>query len=147
MISNNCNNFSVGGFLPKEKTDGTHHICAMRMMRCTFHFSGYTSFHRKIITAIHFSDRPQKYLTNLVEDVEIFLPAKFRRIPFSGFRGEVDNVSANQRRVVILFFRSIPKIGTGCWDILFSGFWEVENVKSYGRTTVQRMITIMHLSH
>ena len=35
--------------------------------------------------------------TNLVEDVEILLPIKFRGIPFSGFRGEVENVSANQR--------------------------------------------------
>ena len=35
--------------------------------------------------------------TNLVEDVEILLPVKFRWIPISGFRGEVENVSANQR--------------------------------------------------
>ena len=35
--------------------------------------------------------------TNLVEEVEILLPDKFRLIPFSGFRGEVENVSANQR--------------------------------------------------
>ena len=35
--------------------------------------------------------------TNLVEDVEILLPVKFRWIPFSGFRGEIKNVSANQR--------------------------------------------------
>ena len=35
--------------------------------------------------------------TNLVEDVAILLPIKFRWISFSGFRGEVKNVSANQR--------------------------------------------------
>ena len=35
--------------------------------------------------------------TNLVEDVEILLPLKFRLFPFSGFRGEVENVSTNQR--------------------------------------------------
>ena len=35
--------------------------------------------------------------TNLVEDVEILLPVKFRRFLFSGFREEVENVSANQR--------------------------------------------------
>ena len=35
--------------------------------------------------------------TNLVEDVEILLPVKFHLILFSGFRGEVENVSANQR--------------------------------------------------
>ena len=33
---------------------------------------------------------------NLVEDVEILLPVKFRWIPFNGFR-EVENVSANPR--------------------------------------------------
>ena len=35
--------------------------------------------------------------TNLVEEIEILLPVKFPSIPFSGFRGEVENVSANQR--------------------------------------------------
>ena len=35
--------------------------------------------------------------TNLVENVEILLPVNFRWIPFSGFRGEVENDSANQR--------------------------------------------------
>ena len=35
--------------------------------------------------------------TNLVEDVKILLPVKFRWIPFSGFRAGVKNVSANQR--------------------------------------------------
>ena len=35
--------------------------------------------------------------TNLVEDVEILLPVKFGWILFSGFRGEVENVSSNQR--------------------------------------------------
>ena len=32
--------------------------------------------------------------TNLVEDVEILLPVKFRWIPFSGFRDEVENVKS-----------------------------------------------------
>ena len=51
--------------------------------------------------------------TNLVEGVEILLPVKFRCIPFSGFRGEVENVSANQRaRAAILFFRSARKTQT-----------------------------------
>ena len=35
--------------------------------------------------------------TNLVEDIEIIFPVKFCWIPFSGFREEVENVSANQR--------------------------------------------------
>ena len=35
--------------------------------------------------------------TDFVENVEILHPVKFRWIPFSGFREEVENVSANQR--------------------------------------------------
>ena len=35
--------------------------------------------------------------TNLVEGVKVLLPVKFRSIPLSGFIGEVENVSANQR--------------------------------------------------
>ena len=35
--------------------------------------------------------------TNLVEDIEILLPVKFRGILVNGFRGEVENVSANHR--------------------------------------------------
>ena len=46
--------------------------------------------------AILFFQLAQKN-TNLVEGVEILLPGKFRWIPFSGFRGEVENVSAKQR--------------------------------------------------
>ena len=33
--------------------------------------------------------------TNLIEDVEILLPVKFRWIPFGSFRGEVENVKSN----------------------------------------------------
>ena len=32
--------------------------------------------------------------TNLVEDVEIYLPVKLRQIPFSGFKGEVENMKS-----------------------------------------------------
>ena len=49
--------------------------------------------------------------TNLVEDIEILLPVKFRWIPFSGFRGEVENVSANQRPGRPSLF------GRGRWDL------------------------------
>ena len=35
--------------------------------------------------------------TNLVDDIEMLLSVKFRHIPFSGLRGQVENVSANQR--------------------------------------------------
>ena len=47
--------------------------------------------------------------TNLVEDVEIMLPVKFHLIPFSGFRGEFENVSANQRPGRHLVFSDRPK--------------------------------------
>ena len=82
---------------------------------------------------------------NLVEDVEILLPVKFCLIQFSGFRGEVENVSANQRPGRPSCF----PIGTKntnliedveillpvefCW-IPFSGFrGEVENVSANQR--------------
>ena len=58
--------------------------------------------------------------TNLVEDVEILLPVKFRWIPFSGFRGEVQNVSANQRPGRPSCFSDRPekhKLGRGHWDL------------------------------
>ena len=58
--------------------------------------------------------------TNLVEDVEILLPVKFRWIPFSGFRGEVENVSANQRPGRPSCFSNRPekhKLGRGRWDL------------------------------
>ena len=57
---------------------------------------------------------------NLVEDVEILLPVKFRWIPFSGFRGEVENVSANQRpgRPSCFSDRSMKhKLSRGRWDL------------------------------
>ena len=66
-----------------------------------------------------FSDRPRKTQT-LVEDVEILLPVKFRWIPFRGFRGEVENVSANQRPGRPFCFSDRPekhKLGRGCWDL------------------------------
>ena len=58
--------------------------------------------------------------TNLVEDIEILLPVKFRWILFSGFRGEVKNVSANQRPGRPSCFSNRPekhKLGRGHWDL------------------------------
>ena len=58
--------------------------------------------------------------TNLVEDLEILLPVKFRWILFSGFRGEVENVSANQRPGRPSCFSDRPekhKLGRGRWDL------------------------------
>ena len=54
--------------------------------------------------------------TNLVEEIEILLPVKFRSIPSSGFTGEVENVSANQRPRRPSCFSDRPekrKIGRG----------------------------------
>ena len=47
--------------------------------------------------------------TNLVDGVEILFPVKFRCIPFSCFRGEVENVSANQRPGRPSFFSDRPE--------------------------------------
>ena len=47
--------------------------------------------------------------TNLVEDIRILLPVKLLLIPFSGFRGEVENVSANQRPGRPFCFSDRPK--------------------------------------
>ena len=57
---------------------------------------------------------------NLVENVEILLPIKFRWIPFSVFRGEIKNASANQRPGLPSCFSDWPKnhkFGRGCWDL------------------------------
>ena len=58
--------------------------------------------------------------TNLVEDVEILLPVKFCWILFSGFRGEVENGSTNQRPGRPSCFSDRPekhKLGRGRWDL------------------------------
>ena len=58
--------------------------------------------------------------TNLVEGFEILLPVKFRRILFSGFREEVENVSANQKLGPPSCFSNQPKnhkLGRRPWDL------------------------------
>ena len=60
--------------------------------------------------------------TNLVEDVKILLPVKFRWIPFSGFRGKVKIcLSQSEARAAILFFGSAQKhkLGRGRWELAF----------------------------
>ena len=101
--------------------------------------------------------------TNLVEDVEILLPIKFRWIPFSRFRGEVENVSAKQRpgRPSCFSDRSEKhKLGRGCWVLascqvlLNSVQWCQRRSRKYEKLTTdgrrtndgQRVITIVHLS-
>ena len=83
--------------------------------------------------------------TNLLEDFEIFLLVKFRWIPFSGFRGEVENVPANQRPERPSYFPISPKNTNLVEDveillpvkfhwIPFSGFrGEVQNVSANQR--------------
>ena len=84
--------------------------------------------------------------TNLVEGVGILLPIKFRQIPFSGFRGEVENVSANQRPGRPSCFFQIGLKNTNLVEgiesllpvkfpwIRFSGFFrEVKNVSANQR--------------
>ena len=84
--------------------------------------------------------------TNLVEGVEILLPIKFRWIPFSGFRGEVENVSANQRPGRPFCFFPIGLKNTNvvegiesllpvkfCWIPFSSFFRDVENVSANQR--------------
>ena len=58
--------------------------------------------------------------TILVEDVEISLPVKFPWILFSSFRGEVENISANQRPGWPFCISDQPekhKLGRGHWDL------------------------------
>ena len=60
--------------------------------------------------------------TNFVEDIEILLLVKFRLILFRGFRGDVENVSANQRPGWPSYFSNRPekhKFGRGHWDHAF----------------------------
>ena len=84
--------------------------------------------------------------TNLVEDIKILLPVKFRWIPFSSFRGKVKIcLSQSEARAAILFFRSARKntnLVEGVEILLpikfrrirFSGFrGEVENVSANQR--------------
>ena len=95
--------------------------------------------------------------TNLVENIEILLPVKFRWIPCNGFRGEVENVSANQRPGRPSCFSDRPKkhkLGRGRWDLascqvlLNSENRKCEKLtKDDGRTDDgQRVITRVHLS-
>ena len=59
--------------------------------------------------------------TNSAEGIEILLPVKFRLFLFIGFRGEVENVSANQRQGrPSCFFSKWPekhKLGRGRSDL------------------------------
>ena len=58
--------------------------------------------------------------TNMEENFKIYLPVKFRWIPFSDFRGEVENVSANQKPGLPSCLSDLPekhKLGRGRWDL------------------------------
>ena len=65
--------------------------------------------------------------TDLVDDM-IFLPAKCRRIPSSGFREEDENFSANQSHVRRFWFSDRPekyKVDRGC-SCFLSSFVEID---------------------
>ena len=71
-----------------------------------------------------FTDLPEK--KNLVDDVENLLPVKFRWIPFSDFRGKVENVSANQRPGWPFCFSDWPKnhkLGRGRYELASCEVW------------------------
>ena len=105
-----------------------------------------------------FSDRPEN--TNLVVDVEILLPLKFHWFPFRGFRGEVKNVTANQKpgRSSWVFDLHEKKTNAGefleillpvklRW-ILFSGFrGEVENVSANQRPGQSSLFLMARKTH
>ena len=113
--------------------------CAGRLKCCWIgcFMSQSTIFQLSIL----FFRSPQK-IQNLVEDIEILLPGKFRWILFRGFRGEVENVVANQRPGSHFVFPILPKNTNLVEDVKilapvkfrwipFSRFREeVENVKS-----------------
>ena len=66
--------------------------------------------------------------TNLVEDVEILLPIKFRWIPLSSFIGEVENVWANQRPGWPSCFTNRPEKHKHCrgrWDLAWTASCQV----------------------
>ena len=102
-----------------------------RMLRCCF-LSSFVEFRSAVLEKKSKMSQPIRgqggHLvfpigpknTNFVEDVEILLPVKFRWIPFCGFRGEVENVSANQRPGRPSCFSDRPekhKRGRGRWDL------------------------------
>ena len=82
--------------------------------------------------------------TNLVEGFEILLPIKFRWIRFSGFRGEVENVSANQRPGQPSCFSDRPekhKLGRGLWDLASqSSFVEFHSAVAEKKSKLSRPI-------
>ena len=76
----------------------------------------------EVRAAILFFRSARKKKTNLVEDVEIWRSVKFRWILFSSFRGEVENVSADQRSGRPSCFSDRPekhKHVWGRWDLAF----------------------------
>ena len=102
---------------------------------------------------------------NVVEDVEILLPVNFCWIPFSGFRGEVENVSVRGQGGHLVFFNRPEKhkLGRGCLYLAscqdslnsvqrFQRSRKCEKLTTNGRTDRrtaddgQCMITIVHLS-
>ena len=67
-----------------------------------------------------FQRRSRKCLSQSEARAAILFPVKFHQIPFSSFRGEVENVSANQKQGWPSCFSDRPKkhkLGRGRWDL------------------------------
>ena len=80
--------------------------------------------------------RSARKTQNLVEDVDILLLIRFHWIPFSGFIGEVQNVSANQRLGRQSCFFDLPEkhtLGRGHWNLVPSQV-SLNSVKRFQRS-------------
>ena len=75
--------------------------------------------------------------TILEEDVRILLSVKFHWIPFSSFRGKVENASANQRLGRPSCFFWLALLPVKLVGIRFSGFW-ISEEKSKNVSANQR---------
>ena len=83
--------------------------------------------------------------THLAEDIEILFPVKFCWIPFSCFRWEVENVTANQRQGRPSCFSDRPekhKLGRGRWDLscFLSSFVEFRSAVSEEKSKMSQQI-------
>ena len=111
---------SIGGWYPLnkrglEKAEGARNTMAkinkqQRAQRATYRAPEYNlPLFWQIGQGDHLVFPIRSKNKNLVEYVEILLPLQFLLIPFSGFRWEFENVSANQRPGGHLVFLIGPK--------------------------------------
>ena len=93
-VENVSGNQRPSGHLAFPDRPIKHKLGRGRFRSCflTIPFSG---FRGQVERPSCFSDRPEKN-TNVVEDIDILISVKFRWIPISRFREEIENVSTNQ---------------------------------------------------